>query len=236
MGSVRAIPDNGRRSPSGLVVFSFTSGGKTVSEAGVPALPAGSAFRVPVDAFGTPEHANSIRTGLAIANTAPTSTDGDPGGHRHRWIDGGPTGHAFASTFGSGCSFHRRYLRLAAGKLLGSAPGHFDRPGCGRRVETADQRTRGTEGDDDHAIERNGGVDHGGSVLPTHRGLRGLVHAVHPVQREGRRNPVWNIENNSFSARVTARSANPPAVSIQSGNGRSRGNWSRLRATACHDA
>ena len=74
MGSVRAIPDTGRRSPSGLVVFSFTSGGKTVSEAGVPALPAGSAFRVPVDAFGTPEHPNSIRTGLAIANTATTST------------------------------------------------------------------------------------------------------------------------------------------------------------------
>ena len=74
VGSVRTIPDTGRRSPSGLVVFSFTAGGKTVSEAGVPALPTGSAFRVPVDAFGTPEHPNSIRTGLAIANTAPTST------------------------------------------------------------------------------------------------------------------------------------------------------------------
>ncbi len=75
-GSVRATPNEGSAAPSGLVVFSFIppGGGKTVSEAGVPALPAGSAFRVPVDAFGTPEHPNSIRTGLAIANTATTST------------------------------------------------------------------------------------------------------------------------------------------------------------------
>ena len=44
VGSVRAIPDDGHRAPSGLVVFSFTSAGKTVLEAGVPTLAAGSAF------------------------------------------------------------------------------------------------------------------------------------------------------------------------------------------------
>ena len=70
VGSVRAIPDNGHRAPSGLVIFSFTSAGKTVLEAGVPALPAGSAFRVYVESSGTPEQAGSIRTGLAITNAA----------------------------------------------------------------------------------------------------------------------------------------------------------------------
>ncbi len=70
VGSVRAIPDNGHRAPSGLVVFSFTSAGKTVLEAGVPALAAGSAFRAYVESSGTPEQAGSIRTGLAITNAA----------------------------------------------------------------------------------------------------------------------------------------------------------------------
>ncbi len=70
VGSVRAIPDNGHRAPSGLVIFSFTSAGKTVLEAGVPALAAGSAFRVYVESSGTPEQAGSIRTGVAITNAA----------------------------------------------------------------------------------------------------------------------------------------------------------------------
>ena len=70
VGSVRAIPDDGHRAPSGLVIFSFTSGGKTLLEAGVPALPAGSAFRVYVESSGTPQQAGSIRTGVAITNAA----------------------------------------------------------------------------------------------------------------------------------------------------------------------
>ena len=73
VGSVRAIPDNGHRAPSGLVIFSFTSAGKTLLEAGVPALPAGSAFRVYVESSGTPEQAGSIRTGVAITNAADTA-------------------------------------------------------------------------------------------------------------------------------------------------------------------
>ncbi len=71
-GSVRATPNRGNAAPSGLVVFSFASGSKTVSEAGVPALPAGSAFRVYVELSGTPNEPGSIRTGLAITNTADT--------------------------------------------------------------------------------------------------------------------------------------------------------------------
>ena len=70
VGSVTAIADNGMSSPSGLVVFSFKSGGFTVSEAGVPALPAASAFRIYVEASGTPGQVGSIRSGLAISDTS----------------------------------------------------------------------------------------------------------------------------------------------------------------------
>ena len=73
VGSVRVTPDSGTPAPSGLVVFSFDSGGKTVSEAGVPALPNGSAFRVYVEAAGTPGQAGSIRSGLAITNAEATT-------------------------------------------------------------------------------------------------------------------------------------------------------------------
>ena len=73
VGSVRAIPDDGHRAPSGLVIFSFASAGKTLLEAGVPALAAGSAFRVYVESSGMPEQIGSIRTGLAIANAADTA-------------------------------------------------------------------------------------------------------------------------------------------------------------------
>ena len=74
VGSVRVTPDSGNAAPSGLVVFSFASGGKTLSEAGVPALPKGSAFRVYVESSGTPEQAGSIRSGLAITNVADRSS------------------------------------------------------------------------------------------------------------------------------------------------------------------
>ncbi len=127
VGSVRAIPDNGHRAPSGLVVFSFTSAGKTVLEAGVLALAAGSAFRAYVESSGTPEQAGSIRTGLAITNAADavnTVTLEVMG------LDGtlaAPPGPADASAVGAGVQFHRRALRLAAAQLLGSAPGRLDR-------------------------------------------------------------------------------------------------------------
>ena len=71
-GSVRATPDEGNVAPSGLVVFSFTTGGKTVSEVGVNALTAGAAFRAYAESSGTPEQVGSIRTGLAITNAADT--------------------------------------------------------------------------------------------------------------------------------------------------------------------
>ena len=66
-------PQGGNAAPSGLVVFSFASDGKTVSEAGVPALPKGSAFRVYVETSGMPNQPGSIRSGLAITNAGATT-------------------------------------------------------------------------------------------------------------------------------------------------------------------
>ena len=71
-GSVRATPSDGSVAPSGLVVFSYTTGGKTVSEVGVNALTAGRAFRLYAESSGTPNQPGSIRTGLAITNAADT--------------------------------------------------------------------------------------------------------------------------------------------------------------------
>jgi hypothetical protein len=75
-GSIRIIPARNTAAPSGLAIFSFQSRGVTVSEAGVPAQPAGSAFRVYAESFGDFDRgeSGSTRTGLAIANTAPQAT------------------------------------------------------------------------------------------------------------------------------------------------------------------
>ena len=76
-GSLRATPASGLTpvaAPSGLLLYSFTAGGKTVSQAGVPALPSSTAFRVPIAAAGQPGQPGSIRTGLAVANTADAAT------------------------------------------------------------------------------------------------------------------------------------------------------------------
>ena len=107
-GSVWATPDrNTTAAPSGLLVFSFASGGKTVSQAGVPAGRGDSAFRVPVAAAGMAGQSGSLRTGLAIANATAEETrvsleitrpDGSlvpplgsltlpPGGHTARMLD-----------------------------------------------------------------------------------------------------------------------------------------------------
>ncbi len=75
-GSVRATPASGLppvAAPFGLLLYSFTDGGKTVSQVGVPALPSSTAFRVPI-AAAQPGQPGSIRTGLAVANTADAAS------------------------------------------------------------------------------------------------------------------------------------------------------------------
>ena len=71
-GSVRVTPTGTNRTPSALAIFSFKNAGVTVAEAGVPALPAASAFRMYVEASGdfSQSAAGSIQTGIAIANTS----------------------------------------------------------------------------------------------------------------------------------------------------------------------
>ena len=64
VGSVRVIPNNSTAAPSGLAIFSFRKNGIVVSEAGVPPVAAGSAFRLYAEAAGT------IRTGIAITNNS----------------------------------------------------------------------------------------------------------------------------------------------------------------------
>ena len=75
-GSVRVIPAANTTTPTGLSIFSFRNNGVAVSEAGVSAASAGSAFRVFVESTGDFDHgaAGSMRSGLAIANTSPQAT------------------------------------------------------------------------------------------------------------------------------------------------------------------
>ena len=71
-GSVQVVPAAGTSAPSGLAIFSFRNNGVTVAEAGVPAVPSGTAFRLYAEASGnfSGGAAGSIQTGLAIANTS----------------------------------------------------------------------------------------------------------------------------------------------------------------------
>src|SRR6185295_11228887 len=68
VGSIRVTPSANTTTPTGLNVFSFQNNGVTVSEAGVSAASAGTAYRVFAESNG------SMQTGLAIANTSPQAT------------------------------------------------------------------------------------------------------------------------------------------------------------------
>ena len=73
VGSVRVVSENNVAVPSGLAIFSFKSGGTTVTEAGVPVIPTGNAFRLYAEARGSLAAVGSIQTGLAIVNSSPGS-------------------------------------------------------------------------------------------------------------------------------------------------------------------
>ena len=74
VGSVRVTRGSGSSSPVGLGIFSLETNGITVSEAGVPALDTSSGFRMYVEVSGTPGEIGSLRSGLAVTNTALTTT------------------------------------------------------------------------------------------------------------------------------------------------------------------
>src|SRR6185436_9126156 len=69
-GTVKATATLGTTAPSGLVVFSFSKGTVTVSEAGVGVTPSASAFRMYAAAAGNfaGGEAGSMQTGFAISN------------------------------------------------------------------------------------------------------------------------------------------------------------------------
>jgi len=87
-GSVRVIP-SGDAAPSGLAVFSFRTGGITVSEAGVPSAPAGNAFRLYAEVAGSLGQSGSIQTGLAVTNNSASVAAVTLELHR---LDGSSTG------------------------------------------------------------------------------------------------------------------------------------------------
>jgi hypothetical protein len=70
VGSVRVSP-SGAVAPVALAVFSYKNNGITVSEAGVSALPTGTAFRMYAEASGALSQIGSIQTGVAVANPSP---------------------------------------------------------------------------------------------------------------------------------------------------------------------
>src|SRR5439155_7449895 len=73
-GSVLVSPSGNSATPSGLAIFSFRNAGVTVTEAGVPAIPSGTAFLLYVEAAGdfSAGATGSNQTGLAIANSSTT--------------------------------------------------------------------------------------------------------------------------------------------------------------------
>ena len=231
---MRAIPEGGNAAPSGLVVFSYAPAGKTLSEAGVPALPNGSAFRVYAEAFGTRGQMGSISTGLAIANTADTSnTVTLEVTHLDGSLAVAPATLALPPS-GQVASFLDEFFSL---------PDNFS--GVLRVTSTADvaivaieiayQREGRDQGDDARSIEREGSFDLGGEILPTFRGLRGLVHTVHPVQRNRRPGLVGNTHFYRC-VRATAGSDQHATLSgplfMAAGWSISTGNWSMRTSAA----
>ena len=229
-GSVRATPDSGNAAPSGLVVFSYAPAGKTLSEAGVPALPNGSAFRVYVEA----SQVGSISTGLAIANTADTSnTVTLEVTHLDGSLAVAPATLALPPS-GQVARFLNQIFSL---------PDNFS--GVLRVTSTADvaivalrlrvNANGEDQGDDTRSIEREGSFDLGGEILPTYRGLRGLVHTVHPVQRNRRPGLVGNTHFYRC-VRSTAGSDQHATLSghlfMAAGWSISTGNWSMRTSAA----
>jgi len=75
VGSIRAVPAAGMPAPAGLAIFSFRSGGVTVTQASVGAQSPGSSFRLYAEASGTAGQAGSIQSGLAVANASASAAN-----------------------------------------------------------------------------------------------------------------------------------------------------------------
>jgi hypothetical protein len=69
-GWVLVTPATSSKAPSALAIFSYRNRGVTVAEAGIPSVPAASAFRMYTEASGSfaAGQAGAIQTGVAVAN------------------------------------------------------------------------------------------------------------------------------------------------------------------------
>ena len=191
-GWVRATPSRSA-SPSGLLVFSFSSADKTISEVGVPALGASSAFRVPVDALGAPNRPGSIRTGLAIANTTDEESTVTleitrPDGSLVR-----PIATLTLPPLGQSARMLDKIVRCAGRLHLRAAASERHRRGRRHCPQDSDQRERGIEGGRDGAIERDRPGNIRRSVLRASGRLGWMDHRTDPVQRHGGRSLFGNV-------------------------------------------
>jgi hypothetical protein len=73
VGSVRASPSSGTRSPTGFLIFSWSNGVTTVTEGSVPAQRSSIAWRMFVETTEEIGNIGSIQSGIAIANTSITA-------------------------------------------------------------------------------------------------------------------------------------------------------------------
>ena len=185
-GSVRAVPDSGNAAPSGLVVFSYAPAGKTLSEAGVPALPKGSAFRSYAEASGMPGQVGSISTGLAITNVGDASnTVTLEVTHLNGSLAAAPETLTLPPS-GQVARFLYDQVFSLPDNFSGVSPGYLGRRYRDRCVKIKSQQEWRDQGDDAHSIEREGSFDLGGEILRASCRLGALVHTVYPVQRDGR--------------------------------------------------
>ena len=70
VGSAQVTPDASNAAPVGVAVFSFKSNGVTVSEAGVPSLEPGNAFRLYIEEAA----GRTTRSGVAVMNSNESQT------------------------------------------------------------------------------------------------------------------------------------------------------------------
>ncbi len=75
VGSILVTPTPGNAAPSGVAIFSLRNNGVTVTEAGVPAVTSGSAFRLYAESSGFFSNASigSAQTGVAVVNLSPNA-------------------------------------------------------------------------------------------------------------------------------------------------------------------
>jgi hypothetical protein len=71
VGTAQATPDQSNLAPVGVAVFSYRNGGVTVSEAGVPAVDVGAAFRLYVESSSN----GLLRSGIAVLNSSEAGTN-----------------------------------------------------------------------------------------------------------------------------------------------------------------